>query len=74
MSQSFRLSTIITITHLYHTVIREGITRPSAMGRTMLRVDGESVELRGQAGARIFRRGVEPVEVAPVTRIDALLG
>ncbi len=40
----------------------------------MLRVDGETVELRGQAGARIFRRGAEPVEVTPVTRIDPLLG
>jgi len=40
----------------------------------MLRVDGESVELRGHAGARIFRRGAEPVEVAPATRIDPLLG
>ncbi len=40
----------------------------------MLRVDGEAVELRGQAGARIFRRGAEPVEVTPFTRIDPLLG
>ncbi len=40
----------------------------------MLRVDGETVELRGQAGARIFRRGAEPVEVTPFTRIDPLLG
>ena len=40
----------------------------------MLRVDGEAVELRGQAGARIFQRGREPLETLPGTRIDALLG
>ncbi len=40
----------------------------------LLRIEGESVELRGTAGARIFRRGQEPVEVAPVTSIQALLG
>ncbi|HEX5044548.1 MAG TPA: dipeptidase PepE [Candidatus Polarisedimenticolaceae bacterium] len=40
----------------------------------MLRVDGDAVELRGQAGARIFRRGAEPVETMPVRRIDPLLG
>ena len=39
----------------------------------MLRVDGDAVELRGRAGARIFRRGKEPEEVAPGTRLDALL-
>jgi len=39
----------------------------------MLRVEGESVELRGSAGARIFRRGRDPVEVAPVARVDELL-
>jgi dipeptidase E len=40
----------------------------------MLRVEGEAVELRGRAGARIFRQGAEPVEATPVTRIDPLLG
>jgi len=40
----------------------------------ILRVEGESVELRGRAGARIFRRGQEPVEVAPVASIAALVG
>ena len=40
----------------------------------MLRIEGESVELRGRAGARIFRRGQEPVEVAPVASIQALVG
>jgi dipeptidase E len=39
----------------------------------MLRVLGDAVELRGRAGARIFRRGQEPVEVAPVARIENLL-
>ena len=40
----------------------------------MLRVEGGAVELRGQAGARIFRRGMGPVEVAAGTRIEPLLG
>jgi dipeptidase E len=40
----------------------------------MLRVEGDAVELRGRAGARLFRRGEAPVEVAPVARIDRLLG
>ena len=39
----------------------------------MLRVEGASVELRGRAGARIFRRGREPVEVTPVAAIDTLV-
>ena len=39
----------------------------------MLRVEGASVELRGRAGARIFRRGQEPVEVAPVAEIQTLV-
>jgi dipeptidase E len=39
----------------------------------MLRVDGDSVELRGRAGARIFRPGQEPVEVAPVAPIGSLV-
>ena len=30
----------------------------------ILRVEGESVVLKGQAGARLFRRGQEPVEIA----------
>lgn len=40
----------------------------------ILRVEGESVELRGGAGARVFRRDLEPVEVAPVAPIESLLG
>ena len=39
----------------------------------MLRVEGESVELRGRAGARVFRRGQEPVEVTPVAEIQTLV-
>ena len=39
----------------------------------MLRVEGGSVELRGRAGARIFKRGREPVEVVPVAEIGALV-
>ena len=39
----------------------------------ILRVDGESVLLKGVAGARVFRRGQEPVEVAPVAEIAALV-
>lgn len=40
----------------------------------MLRVDGGRVLLKGLAGARIFRRGQEPLEVNPVTDLAALLG
>jgi dipeptidase E len=39
----------------------------------ILRIEGESVELRGRAGARIFRRGQEPVEVTPVSAIESLV-
>ena len=39
----------------------------------ILRVEGESVLLKGVAGARIFRRGEEPVEVVPVAEIGPLL-
>ncbi|HKZ31365.1 MAG TPA: dipeptidase PepE [Vicinamibacteria bacterium] len=38
-----------------------------------LRVDGDRIDLVGRAGARIFRRGQEPVEVTPVASIAALL-
>jgi dipeptidase E len=38
-----------------------------------VRVDEERVLLRGLAGARVFRRGREPVEVAPVADLGALL-
>jgi dipeptidase E len=39
----------------------------------LLRVEGERVELRGSAGARIFRRGEEPVEVMPVADLGPYL-
>jgi dipeptidase E len=39
----------------------------------ILRVEGPSVLLKGVAGARIFRRGREPVEAAPVADIAPLL-
>jgi dipeptidase E len=39
----------------------------------ILRVEGPSVLLKGVAGARIFRRGEDPVEVAPVAEIGPLL-
>jgi dipeptidase E len=39
----------------------------------ILRVEGESVLLKGLAGARIFRRGQEPVEVVQVAEIGPLL-
>ncbi len=41
---------------------------------SILRVDGESVRVRGLAGARLFRRGQEPVEVDPGAEIGPLLG
>ncbi len=40
----------------------------------MLRVEGDLVTLRGGAGARIFRRGREPVEVSPVADRAPFLG
>jgi dipeptidase E len=39
----------------------------------ILRVEGEQVLLKGVAGARIFRRGQEPVEASPVTDVGPLL-
>jgi len=39
----------------------------------LLRVEGERVELRGSAGARIFRRGEAPVEVLPVADLGPYL-
>jgi dipeptidase E len=40
----------------------------------ILRIEGESVELRGRAGVRVFRRGQDPVEAVPVASIAALVG
>jgi dipeptidase E len=39
----------------------------------MLRVENGSVTLKGSSGARIFRRGEEPVEALPGMNLDALL-
>lgn len=39
----------------------------------LLRVEGPTVWLKGRAGARIFRRGQEPLEVAPVAAIESLV-
>ena len=39
----------------------------------IVRVEGDAVDLVGRAGARIFRRGQEPVEVMPVASIAALV-
>ncbi len=39
----------------------------------MLRVDGETVTLKGSAGARLFRRGEHPVEVEPGAQVSGLL-
>jgi dipeptidase E len=39
----------------------------------MLRVDGDRIELRGRAGARIFRRGQAAVEVHPGAVLDDYL-
>jgi dipeptidase E len=39
----------------------------------MLRVEGQSITLKGKAGARIFRRGSEPVEKKPISPLEDLL-
>jgi dipeptidase E len=39
-----------------------------------LRVDGSSITLTGDRPARIFRRGAEPEEVPPGSRIDGRFG
>jgi dipeptidase E len=38
----------------------------------MLRIENGEVELRGSSGARIFRKGMEPLEVMPGVRIDSI--
>jgi dipeptidase E len=38
----------------------------------MLRIENGKTILRGSSGARIFRKGVEPVEISPGTRLDEL--
>lgn len=39
----------------------------------MLRIEGEAIRLKGSAGARLFRRGEQPVEVLAGTEISGLL-
>lgn len=39
----------------------------------MLRVENGRTTLKGSSGARIFRRGVEPVEMLPVAELDHIL-
>jgi dipeptidase E len=39
----------------------------------MLRIEGSSTTLKGSTGARIFRKGLEPVEMKPGDRLDQLL-
>ena len=39
----------------------------------MLRVENGVTLLKGSSGARIFRRGLEPVDMSPVEQLDALL-
>jgi dipeptidase E len=39
----------------------------------ILRVRGDSIRLVGLAGARVFRRGQEPVEVTPIAAIESLV-
>lgn len=39
----------------------------------ILRVEGNAIVLKGKSGARIFRKGQEPVETLPGERLDQLL-
>ena len=39
----------------------------------MLRIENGVTLLKGSSGARIFRRGLEPVEMSPGDQLDALL-
>jgi dipeptidase E len=38
-----------------------------------LRIENGTCELRGSSGGRLFRRGVDPAELAPGANLDALL-
>lgn len=38
----------------------------------MLRIENGETILRGSTGARVFRKGVQPVEISPGTRLDNL--
>ena len=39
----------------------------------MLRIEGSSTTLKGSTGARVFRKGLEPVEIKPGDTLDSLL-
>lgn len=39
----------------------------------MLRVENDEITLRGSTGARIFRRGFEPVEVLPGAKLNGIV-
>ena len=39
----------------------------------MVRIEGDSARLKGSSGARIFRKGTQPIEVEPGTRLDDLV-
>ena len=39
----------------------------------MVRVEGESITLKGITGARVFRQGIAPEEVKPVAELAGLL-
>lgn len=39
----------------------------------MVRVENGVTILKGSSGARIFRKGLEPIEVTPGTRLDELV-
>jgi dipeptidase E len=39
----------------------------------MVRIEGDSAQLKGSSGARIFRKGTQPIEVEPGTRLDDLV-
>ena len=39
----------------------------------MLRIENGTTELKGSAGARIFRKGEPPVEILPGSKLDDLL-
>jgi dipeptidase E len=40
---------------------------------TMIRVDGEKAVLKGTTSARVFRRGLDPVEMVPGTDVNEFL-
>jgi len=39
----------------------------------MLRIENDETILRGSTGARIFRRGLEPIEILPGARLDGII-